>query len=334
MTNSIIVKNRNHAIDIAKAVGIFLVVLGHHPDNLTNWIYSFHMPLFFLLSGIFHKKYDCYKSFIKKKVKTLLIPYFIFSIILIFVWYIIGRKYGEAALHPVTLKQSILGMLYGSEVKDIASMQWGGTLWFLPCLFIVENLFYFISKLKKEKVFVLILLSMSSSIVYNLLFTFNLPWNIQRALFEIGFYSVGYYYKDFFLETTESKARYMIFGVFALFLNLLVFSVFKVNDQVISKVIYFFTGLFGSVGIIELCKVYKTNKFIDQIGKNTIILFCLERKVNAAIKFIIIIILHKNMIEGNIAIDVIYSIIQILLCYPLIVVINKYFYFILGRKKS
>lgn len=41
-------------IDVAKGVGIFLMVMGHTsmPDAVNRWIYSFHMPLFFLLSGL------------------------------------------------------------------------------------------------------------------------------------------------------------------------------------------------------------------------------------------------------------------------------------------
>ena len=40
-------------LDQLKAVGFFLVILGHMdiPGALNGWIYSFHMPLFFLVSG-------------------------------------------------------------------------------------------------------------------------------------------------------------------------------------------------------------------------------------------------------------------------------------------
>ena len=46
---------RSNFIDIVKGIGIFLVVLGHQNTILTQEIYSFHMPLFFFLSGIFIK---------------------------------------------------------------------------------------------------------------------------------------------------------------------------------------------------------------------------------------------------------------------------------------
>ena len=65
-------------LDIAKAIGIILVIIGHISQNeiITSVIYSFHMPLFFILSG-----YLYHKGNTKNKIKKILIPYFLFSII-------------------------------------------------------------------------------------------------------------------------------------------------------------------------------------------------------------------------------------------------------------
>ena len=80
--------------DIAKAIAIILVVIGHYyPENapewyraLHSWIYTFHMPLFMFASGYIYlsfKKDEGYFAFIKKKFRRLLVPYFIVSIIII-----------------------------------------------------------------------------------------------------------------------------------------------------------------------------------------------------------------------------------------------------------
>lgn len=52
-------KERIIWIDYAKAIAMLFVIFGHVDSGnyLTNWIYSFHMPLFFLLSGITLKVY-------------------------------------------------------------------------------------------------------------------------------------------------------------------------------------------------------------------------------------------------------------------------------------
>ena len=75
-------KNRDYVIDIIKGIGIFLVVFGHVIQDIYI-INSFHMPLFFVLSGA-TLCYSTKGSSISKRAKRLLVPYFIFSII----WFI------------------------------------------------------------------------------------------------------------------------------------------------------------------------------------------------------------------------------------------------------
>ncbi|MDR1895700.1 MAG: acyltransferase family protein [Prevotellaceae bacterium] len=72
-------------IDIAKGLGIFLVVVGHVISSgniLHHWIYSFHMPLFFFLSGICLNNDRIYTGFLYKRLKSLLLPYLYFGILL------------------------------------------------------------------------------------------------------------------------------------------------------------------------------------------------------------------------------------------------------------
>ena len=71
---------RDNFIDFLKGVGIFLVILGHHQNSINGWIYSFHMPLFFLLAGVFHKNEEKYFDFFKKKIKIfffIILQYFL-----------------------------------------------------------------------------------------------------------------------------------------------------------------------------------------------------------------------------------------------------------------
>ena len=73
-------------IDIAKGIGLILVVFGHlfsYNGELSIIIFSFHMPLFFFISGYCFcpHKYNDFESFLVKKVKHLVIPYLIFSIV-------------------------------------------------------------------------------------------------------------------------------------------------------------------------------------------------------------------------------------------------------------
>lgn len=89
------IKQRLTYIDIARAIGILFVVLGHvnqfyrDSQGIENsqtliFIYAFHMPLFFILSGILFSEKTFHDlsffDFLIKKVKALLVPYLFLDI--------------------------------------------------------------------------------------------------------------------------------------------------------------------------------------------------------------------------------------------------------------
>ena len=64
---------RDSTIDIAKGIGIFLVVLGHFTvfaSPLYHYIYLFHMPLFFFISGMFAKPTSIKNCLTQRKTPT------------------------------------------------------------------------------------------------------------------------------------------------------------------------------------------------------------------------------------------------------------------------
>lgn len=88
--------NRINAIDVAKGIGILCIVLGHIVPNsyVARWLYAFHVPLFFLLSGFTYSLKEDKKAFYLNKAKRLLLPYLIFAVISIAI-YIYIYIYGD-----------------------------------------------------------------------------------------------------------------------------------------------------------------------------------------------------------------------------------------------
>lgn len=72
---------RNKTIDCMKGLAIIFMVVGHiHISALVDkFIYSFHMPLFFIVSGYLYHRRTVSLEYLKKKVKTLILPYFVFA---------------------------------------------------------------------------------------------------------------------------------------------------------------------------------------------------------------------------------------------------------------
>src|SRR5919108_2094939 len=119
-------------LDIAKGIGILLVVLGHNDFEVISLfvqrlIYSFHMPLFFFLSGYFINASVPFFDFFKKRFNSLMKP-FLFTIFLIYFTSISFEKMGFNTAITRTVKS-----LYGSGHY----LDWV-QLWFLPHLFVVS----------------------------------------------------------------------------------------------------------------------------------------------------------------------------------------------------
>ena len=142
-------KERLVSIDIAKAICIILVVIGHYqPDNAPEWyntiiriIYSFHMPLFMFVSGYVYwatKKADSYGSFVWKKFRRLMIPYFFASMIIITIKMAMER--GMYVENPVTFS-AFYEMFYMPSA--------GFFLWFAYALFLMFLIIPFFNTPKK-----------------------------------------------------------------------------------------------------------------------------------------------------------------------------------------
>lgn len=119
-------------MDIARGIGILLVVLGHNDFEVLSlfarqMIYSFHIPLFFFLSGYFVNTSISFFDFFKKRFNGLLKP-FLFTLFLIYFTSISFEKMGFN-----TAISRILKSLYGTG-HYIDWVQ----LWFLPHLFVVS----------------------------------------------------------------------------------------------------------------------------------------------------------------------------------------------------
>lgn len=124
---------RLHWIDCVKGLAMILVVLGHIDMGghfLCVWLYSFHVPLFFVISGVLlavgenKEAASAVPAVILKKGKQLLYPYFVFSLLVILYLGIRGLG-GELAL----------------ALRDTVCFNGYSTLWFLPALFFGECIF-------------------------------------------------------------------------------------------------------------------------------------------------------------------------------------------------
>ncbi len=171
-------------LDAVKAFGILLVFVGHCDiPGLNPYIYLFHMPLFFIVSGfcwnIEKNREYCFPDFLKKKLKLYVIPYFkICLICLVLLGIPEGiMKYGIGTELFALVKKYLVGIF----VLSRGNTEWlphCTPVWFLTCLFCAEVFMYFIMKSNYKAMFILL----AGIAGYILSLVGKMPWNIDSAL--------------------------------------------------------------------------------------------------------------------------------------------------------
>lgn len=173
-------------IDLLKGFGIFLVVWGHTMTPRSVYIYSFHMPLFFFLSGFVHKNKP-WAHFFWGKVNGLYVPYVVFTIfswVFYFLRHLWYERYAVLNAHLVKLSSLVTGN---------ANNGGNNPIWFLTCIFGVSLIFWLISNgIKNSKLVWTVVIGLSL-VGYGLsIFKMRLWFNTHIALTGIVFYAVGY----------------------------------------------------------------------------------------------------------------------------------------------
>ena len=121
-------------IDAAKGAGILLVVLGHVLASGMTYdaIYTFHMPMFFILSGIVYRAEPVASQFVKRLL-SLMVPYACFLLIVMLMQNTLDYTHGVSMVSVLQhdAHQLLLGLDGGRALTGDY-----GTFWFVSCLFL------------------------------------------------------------------------------------------------------------------------------------------------------------------------------------------------------
>lgn len=317
-------KERINWIDVARGIGILLVIYGHGlaATPLRYVIYSFHMPLFFFLSGlIFHKrKNERYIVILKKDLKRILIPYFIFAFMSFFLWL---SNFPIERITQDLISKQLIGIFYGSGNNQYLSINI--VLWFLPCLFIVKQSFWFIAKLPNKFILIaLIILSIAgylNSIFYP---SIKLPFGFETALTGIVFFGFGYLWNFIPEKIIKTFNKYALITFFILSISTIIFALINFNlyghqiDLRINKLnnffLFYLASISGIITVISISSRINKNRILEYLGKNSLILFVWHLVVFSYISdFVFIFLTSEKVIElRNVYLAPFYSIVSII----------------------
>jgi acyltransferase len=185
---------RDARIDAAKGVAIALVVLGHAkgiPREFTVLVYSFHVPLFFLLSGWLSHRRNAQTAAqaLPTLGRTLLMPYAFFFFVAYAYW-LLTRQIGEKALRwgQVPWWDPLGGLLTGIGPQLYVHP----ALWFLPALFTTALAYFFLGK--KLRPLTIAILALLPALLWIAFFPglgLRLPFSLDVLPIALFFYACG-----------------------------------------------------------------------------------------------------------------------------------------------
>ena len=280
-------KERSVFVDNAKGLGILLVIIGHlvPRDSYTFiYIFAFHMPLFFLISGYLlnPKKFENFSDCVKYSYKHYIKPYIAFCII------------GFVISLPVNLGGVIIGKHDAFEVlsKMLYMVFWEvwpfcffmGSIWFLVVLFfaVIWGWLILTCIQNRYRCFVIFLLPCVSYMLFLLQKASFMPSFVQESL-PFRFASVPIS-TMFILMGYELKIHNVVIKFSYVSIIALVFSAVCIplngyvnisTPQFNNLLLYVVNAVAGSYVIFSLSG-YKWPNFIGWIGKNSLIIFAMH----------------------------------------------------------
>ena len=190
-------RQRIEWLDALRGMAMVFVVMGHAmnmPAFARTLIYSFHMPLFFAISGAVFRvgKYRRLRECVADKARTLLLPYLLLYLLNIPLWAISSGVLRDAWATPADLA---LGLVSGCVLGAYSNQ----SLWFLPALFFVSVLFWCLAQLQ-EKLHVPLWLSMAALFCAGLAVNMLLPGGGILHWRTVPMATVFYYLGHVFLQ--------------------------------------------------------------------------------------------------------------------------------------
>lgn len=204
--------NRIRYIDIAKGIAIICIIMGHVGNwNINRIVFTFHVPIFFFITGYFLNDKRNLKEFVRIKCKTLIVPYILTCLAMIILGTLMGQIQNADAM--AALKKWMIASLYGagSDVTSPFYVPAIGALWFLLATF-WGSCFLRVSFNFHPYVRILTVLALFS-IGYFTRTYFWLPFSLQAGACATLFMYMGWLWKDIRKSITTISREIKDFGL-------------------------------------------------------------------------------------------------------------------------
>lgn len=273
-------KERNTYMDVAKAIALLAVIMGHiwKEPEVRRVLYAFHLPMFFMVSGYFFRYTPDWKVFLKKKAKGYLIPYL--SCALVITLYLTGYYDWNGDVFRGCIKLFLIQKRYT-------------TLWFLTALFLGVLIFEVICAHTKEDevgILVLSILLSLAGMAYGICVGGEPYWNIDVACVIQIYLAAGYLCRRHaILEKVVTKPilHWSCMLLCFLVMGLCIWVNWEVtgeyyelfHNQHCIPLVTVLGALTGSFGVWCLSYFLRNMRVLQYLGKNTMLYFAFHQSI-------------------------------------------------------
>ncbi len=281
-------------IDLLKGIGIFLVVWGHTMLPRSVLIYSFHMPLFFFISGFLYKNKPL-KEFLSSKIIRLYVPYILFTL-LSWTFYLVMLSFQERQDLIGPHLPKILSLFNGSGKN-------GGndSIWFLTCLMVVNLLFWCLdNSLKKPGFLVMAVLAISGVGYYLGAERIFLPFKTDVAFTALVFFFLGHCFRKWNWTERMKKLKWSEVMLFFIFCQALHFYLARLNINLsgIPKVsmfsnnlgnyfLFYLTAIIAIMGLLVIGYKIGSIHGFNILGHHSLIILATHKPLLFLFKFML-----------------------------------------------
>lgn len=287
--------------------------------------------LFFFAAGFLYKKKPILAD-IKRRIQTIVVPYFCFGFLIFIYWVLIEHRFREVNYDPV---KAFLGLFLG----EYNTLDFNVHLWFLPCFFLTVVVYNVLINLTGKKITYLIIIVLSLIYALEPVLSFeipNLPWGADRMCRFIIFYAIGNLAHETSITEKLEKTNIVLKSIGG--------AVFLAAGFVVSYFfgivgfVWYIGGLSGIIGVALISITIGRFKIriLPFLGRISIVILCFHGPIyRAVIKLISLLIKQDSeSVRENIALVAVIMFFTLLICAGLYFIIDGFVPFMIGKKKE
>lgn len=338
-------------VDVIKFICIMWVMLCHLEAN-TEVLRAFYLPFFlngfYFASGYVYSHRSEFGPFLEKKIRGLFVPWLFFSVF-------------NIIMSQIFTFNNHLSLLEELKWNFLQIRSNGDGMWFVAALFVAYIPFFFFvdkyensekGKIDRLKLIGKAILFLMLTYIYNSLMDPNLlpwkssalPWHIEYMFIVVFWMVLGYLYRNEYETLIDSKVNLILLIFLGAIYLVLCFAPIITGEHteniIISTIYSYSCSLIGIFVLIYFSKIIVIpNKYFLYIGQNTLICFAFHGKIYSLIQSVIKMVagtlyasILKNELLSSLLAVFLTIVISLCLMVP-IYIINRWFPFLVGRKK-